>query len=205
MLPCQSRWSCVTFSTAAAVGSKSPGCIQLETRQLDHPDLRQRAAHRSSAASVSSSVGPMLPATATVLPAALDQLARQRRHRGLAVGAGHREHGGRISLLRASGPPARRRTGSTRRRPSSPRSRAAAETTGATCAGDRPGLRNTACTASSSSAASNAPAMNRACGTCSRSGLQLRRRLARVGHGHLRAAARAPARHRQARTRRGRG
>jgi hypothetical protein len=93
MLPCQSRWSCVTFSTAAAVGSKPLDAFQLEAGELQHPHLRQRvrlellgqrvqqagadvAGHRDAAAARSTS-WPV-----------------ERRDGRLAVGAGDREHGG---------------------------------------------------------------------------------------------------------------
>jgi hypothetical protein len=68
MSPCQSRWSCVTFSTVAAVGSKpcTPSSWKLESSST-HTSGSVPAS--MCAASVSSKVGPMLPATATVLPA----------------------------------------------------------------------------------------------------------------------------------------
>ena len=51
-------------------GSKSVHAVELEARQLQHPDLRQIGRSLGRAASVSSSVGPILPATATSRPPA---------------------------------------------------------------------------------------------------------------------------------------
>ena len=67
MLPCQSRWSCVTLSTAAAVGSKP---LAESSWKLDS-SMTQTCGKADASifcASVSSKLGPMLPATATVLP-----------------------------------------------------------------------------------------------------------------------------------------
>ena len=68
MLPCQSRWSWVTLSTVAAVGSKfdTPSSWKLDS-SITH--TCGSCPLSSFSASVSSSVGPMLPATADCFPA----------------------------------------------------------------------------------------------------------------------------------------
>ena len=77
MLPCQSRWSCVRFSTTAASGSKPrtpappPSSWKLDSSSTHTSGSGASSASddASAAARVSSNAGPMLPAVATRRPA----------------------------------------------------------------------------------------------------------------------------------------
>ena len=202
IVPCQSRWSCVTLSTVAASGSKPSTAVELEARQLQHPHLgqgcrlgrsggierpRQRVQQRRTDVAGSHHA----PA------GALHQQGGQRRGGGLAVGAGDGQQPGRIGALglqvgqrldeqlqlalhrdaaRARQLPAARRC-----------ARRAAPGRGSSA----PGARRRA----APRPARRRAARRRAPRPAQRLGL--RRRLARVPHAHARAMARAPARHRQ--------
>jgi hypothetical protein len=103
MPPCQSRWSCVTLSTVAAGleavrAALHAGAAALRAGSWTAPAPRPRAGRPAARSAVSSSVGPMLPAIATRLPARCHQQGRHRRGGGLAVGAGDGQHLGRVAL-----------------------------------------------------------------------------------------------------------
>ena len=90
------------------VGLETCAPFQLEARQLEHPDLGQRA--RACRAASRRCVGerlqhrrPMLPAAATRLPPRSTSSAGQRRRRRLAVGAGDRDDLRRVAALARSG------------------------------------------------------------------------------------------------------
>ena len=93
------------FSTAAARRARSRARRRAgsSTARAPRPRATARGAlvaiASSAAASVSSIVGPMLPATATRRPAALDQQRGQRGGGRLAVGAGDGQHLRRVAAL----------------------------------------------------------------------------------------------------------
>ncbi len=67
MVPCQSRWSCVTLSTAAASHSSER---VVASWKLDSSSTQAsgRLSPASASRSTSSTAGAMLPATATFIP-----------------------------------------------------------------------------------------------------------------------------------------
>ena len=72
--------------------------LELEARQLDHPHLRELPAielFRQRLQQRRSDVA----GHSRLFPGALDQLAGQRRHRRLAVGAGDRQHRRRVVAI----------------------------------------------------------------------------------------------------------
>ena len=151
------------LSTRGGVGSKPLARLELEARQLEHPDLaaaRSRIDRLPRRAS-SSSVGPMLPATATRLAARSTSRPVSAVDRGLAVGAGDGEHLGRVAVLVASaaasacGEQAR-----ARRRPACLAcARRASSGAMRSSRGARPGLRQHAARRRRAAPASNAPPM----------------------------------------------
>ena len=204
MVPCQSRWSCVRFSTRRGVGSKPRDAVELEAGQLEHPDLgRHRAASRPGRRRSRRPACPAASGRCCRRPRracrALDQQAGQRGRRGLAVGAGDGEHLRRVAALGAQAARAPGRTGRARlhrhaglraRRRAAPRcARRAAPGPGSSARGrrrraasssgaaDETRRRGTAAPARRLAAARRACRQTRTCG----------------------ALARAPARHRQAR------
>ena len=68
MLPCQSRWSWLRFSTTAAVGSRPLGRSSWKL-ESSSTQISGRASSARALVSVSNRVGPILPATATLFPA----------------------------------------------------------------------------------------------------------------------------------------
>ena len=114
----------------------------------------------------------MLPATATVLAGALDQLPGQRGHGGLAVGAGDGQHArARSPARRCSLEPGLRVNSvelAADRRTRARRDRGRSDTA-PTCAGDRPGLRNTRLRLRRAAIRRTRPPTKRASGSSSRS------------------------------------
>ena len=83
----------MTFSTAAASGCSDRRRLELEARQLEHEHVgpRARAVARTRASASSTGVADVAGDDAST-PGGAAQRAGQRGHRGLAVGAGDREH-----------------------------------------------------------------------------------------------------------------
>jgi hypothetical protein len=79
------------LSTVAAVGSKPRHAVELKARQLQHPDLGQRGRVEMARQRVEQR-GADIAGHGHRLARALDQLARERRDRGLAIGAGDGQH-----------------------------------------------------------------------------------------------------------------
>jgi hypothetical protein len=84
------------------VGLEPGDAVELEARELEHPDLRQAITQHLGRAGVDR-VGeglqhrrPDVAGDRDPLAAALDQQGGQRRRRRLAVGAGDRDHLGRV-------------------------------------------------------------------------------------------------------------
>ena len=177
--------------------------VELEARQLEHPDLGQ-VVPRPAPASVSSIVGPMLPAATTLRPARSTSNAVSAVVVVLPLVPVIGEHAAARSRARPSGRPARARTGRARRarrcRPRVPR-RAAAR-----CARRAaPGPGSSAPAAAPPSATPAASSTRRTAGTFGAAAPRPAVAASRESHTVTCAPlARAPARHRQADCRRGR-
>ena len=156
--------------------ARSRDAVELEARQLQHPDLGQLpVAGDRAAASVSSIVGPMLPAMATRWPARSTSCAGHRGRRRLAVGAGDGQHlraRSRCSAFRSASARANRSSSPARRC----RVSRAASSSGAMRSSAATGRGSSAPAARRRSAASSAPATNVALPARPAQRRQLRRR-----------------------------
>jgi hypothetical protein len=166
--------------------------VELEAGQLDAPTPVAGGAHRTRVdappacpAASGRCCRPRPPSCRRAPPA-----GPPARHGGLAVGAGDSQHRRRIGCP-PSGPPVPGQTGPARRSPTGRHSTRSVHQ-GATSAGDRPGLRNTARMFRAFHQRRRESTADKLClRQLFAQRAQLRRCVARVGHRDLRALQRA--------------
>jgi hypothetical protein len=188
MSPCQSRWSWVRLSTVAAVGSKPPR-RRAGSWTAPAPTPRASAWHRASRQRVEQR-GADVAGHGHRFARALHQLAGERGDRGLAVGAGDRQHRAHSRCGSAS---ARQAWANRPSSPApSPRLREPLSKQERLRGGSGPGCAARAHGGAFHQRRVEARRLTKRAMRAARlrSACQLGRRLAGVGHGHLRAATR---------------